>query len=879
MKATLCVFVALVAVTSAAPAFMRRNPAACTAGAWCGGTACTCTNAGDCSSSANQYCKAGANAQAAKILSVACAHTDGTTALTADCTCGATTVTHIGTATAAANPAVAAAFFSPAPSPTAPGYCYLSKAAASDTNSNTRASVGTCAKRASVEGVTSNEVSTCTTFDSLNGCAAGKVCFNTGGKNSCALAACVKADNSAGTDGSAAVNGDCGCGDNNAFAANGKFCKVVNSFGFVSDTKKCNHEDGTTAVAGPCTCGTTTAVQVADQKWCKVVTGVGYMSTTLGCSNTDGSANVKAGPCTCGTSTAVQVANGKVCSVTTAGVGTEKDALCTATNGAAAVSGAACSCGTAGTGTTNVAAAVGKVCRVLANAIGTTPAGAGFVSDTVKCDNTDGTATPGTTPCTCGTTTQVQVANGKFCREATNGVGYQFDKKTCSNLVGSAAVTQGTGGACTCGTTTTAEVADNKFCYEDAAGKGWGSDTKQCNNFQSDANDAATAEGNGNNVAGQACSCGTLAATKGCDYCYRPTTTSVGYLGKATWAACANTQGTAPHLKGPQKCKCGTSAVVATGEYCDQAANGGAGAVLPACTNNDGTVVAAAKCACIKAATTSTVAVATVAAVGELCNAGTAGAVQACANDGTTSAKLGANAAPCTCGGSTCTAGQICRSTATTKCAAFSPTAAPTAAPTFGAVTIVQKLTMSGAQTEYDGNVKSLAEEAYGKALAIFDTAANPPAYKTGCSVTSVASAARRAYAVTFTATTSASTGAAANTAATALTPTSYATPRHRVRCLYRDHLHHGHGCRRARRLPGSPVGAAFREVSFTLTDPRVGISEDTTIWDLAPLAWHTVRPLSSIKDGSGCRVSSCTFCRRLLAVARALQPERARAV
>merc|ERR1719440_2187566 len=394
MKATLCVFVALVAVTSAAPAFMRRNPAACTAGAWCGGTACTCTNAGDCSSSANQYCKAGANAQAAKILSVACAHTDGT-------------------ATAAANPAVAAAFFSPAPSPTAPGYCYLSKAAASDTNSNTRASVGTCAKRASVEGVTSNEVSTCTTFDSLNGCAAGKVCFNTGGKNSCALAACVKADNSAGTDGSAAVNGDCGCGDNNAFAANGKFCKVVNSFGFVSDTKVCNHEDGTTAVSGPCTCGTATAVQVADQKWCKVVSGVGYMSTTVGCSNTDGTANVNAGPCTCGTATAVQVANGKVCSVTTAGVGTEKDALCTANTGAAAVSGAACSCGTAGTGTKNVAAAVGKFCRVLTNAIGTTPAGAGFVSDTVKCSNTDG-STAVTAACTCGTVQPVQVASGKF---------------------------------------------------------------------------------------------------------------------------------------------------------------------------------------------------------------------------------------------------------------------------------------------------------------------------------------------------------------------------------------------------------------------------------------------------------------------------------
>merc|ERR1712100_923350 len=226
--------------------------------------------------------------------------------------------------------------------------------------------------------------------------------------------------------------------------------------------------------------------------------------------------------------------------------------------------------------------------------------------------------------------------------------------------------------------------------------------------------------------------------------------------------------GTKKYDKAPLKCKCGTG-IATFGEYCYANGNG----PIAACTNTDGTAISTTACAC----ETSVAGVATLTLANtKLCTAGVTTNVEACVNDGSTSAKLGANAIPCTCGGSTCTAGQICRATATTKCAAFSPTAAPTAAPTFGAVTIVQKLTMSGTQIEYVGNVKSLAEEAYGKVLGIFDTTANPPAYKTGCSVSSVASAARRAYAVTFTATTSASTGAAANTAAAALTPTSYAT-------------------------------------------------------------------------------------------------------
>merc|ERR1712100_291656 len=220
--------------------------------------------------------------------------------------------------------------------------------------------------------------------------------------------------------------------------------------------------------------------------------------------------------------------------------------------------------------------------------------------------------------------------------------------------------------------------------------------------------------------------------------------------------------GTKKYDKAPLKCKCGTG-IATFGEYCYANGNG----PIAACTNTDGTAISTTACAC----ETSVAGVATLTLANtKLCTAGVTTNVEACVNDGSTSAKLGANAIPCTCGGSTCTAGQICRSTATTKCAAFSPTAAPTAAPTYGAVTIVQKLTMSGAQTAYTGNVKSLAEEAYVKVLGIFDTTLTTPAYKTGCSVTSVASASRRAYAVTFTATTSASTGAAANTAATALT-------------------------------------------------------------------------------------------------------------
>merc|ERR1719502_1163946 len=567
MKATLCVFVALVAVTSAAPTFMRRS--ACTANAWCGSTACQCAAANDCTT--GKYCATG------NALSTACTNTAGATVNGADCACGSTTVTEPAAKNVAATTA-------------AGRFCYFSKNTASGA-AGTQASVGKCAKRDSVDGITNNAAATCTTFDSLNGCAAGKVCFNTGGKDSCALATCSNVN------GATAVTADCGCGTNNAFAASGKFCRVES--------------------------------------------GVGYVSDTLKCSNTAGSADVTAA-CTCGTTTAVQVANGKVCKETSGG-GVQHEPLCAGNKAdGTTAAGTACSCGTSGTGTTLVATSATQFCRVETNR--------GYVSAAAKCSNLVG-ATAVTAACTCGFSTQAAAAVGKFCREE-SGAGFVSDTLKCSNTAGSADVTA----ACTCGFSTQAAAAAGKFCYEDAAAKGWVSDLKQCHAFNANQADGST-------INAQACSCGTLAATT-CDFCWRSTATGAGELGKAAFADCANTAGTAPHLLGPQKCKCGTGAV-ATGEYCLQADNG----ALAACTNNDGTVINTAKCACIKAATSTTLAVAQVQTAGGLCNAGVASAVGACANDGSTTAKQAINAAPCTCGGSTCTAGQPCTLTATTKCA------------------------------------------------------------------------------------------------------------------------------------------------------------------------------------------------------------------
>merc|ERR1711959_864228 len=455
---------------------------------------------------------------------------------------------------------------------------------------------------------------------------------------------------------------------------------------------------------------------------------MGFVSDTKKCSNTDGTANVDAA-WTCGTSTAVAVANGKVCR-DTSGTGVAHEPLCAGnkadgTNAA----GTACSCGTTGTGTTLVATGAAQFCRVESNR--------GYVSATVKCSNLVG-ATAVTAACTCGFSTQAAAASGKFCNEV-SGAGFVSDTKKCSNTVGATAVDA----ACTCGTTTPAAAASGKFCYVDAAAKGWVSALKQCSAFNSN-------QGDGTTINAQACSCGTLAATT-CNFCWRSTATGEGALGTAAWAACATTDGTAPHLKGPQKCKCGTGAV-ATGGYCLASDNG----ALAACTNNDGTVVNSAKCACIKAATSTTLAVATVQSAGGLCTAGTASSVTTCGVvDGSA-----ANTPPCTCGTATCTTGQKCAD-------ASSPSPSP---PAPSPTTITQKITFSGSQASYTGALKTFSEEAYGKAIGIFDTTSGTGAWVTGCSVASVASASRRtSYAVTFTATVAGAQSSAATTASGSL--------------------------------------------------------------------------------------------------------------
>jgi hypothetical protein len=77
---------------------------------------------------------------------------------------------------------------------------------------------------------------------------------------------------------------------------------------------------------------------------------------------------------------------------------------------------------------------------------------------------------------------------------------------------------------------------------------------------------------------------------------------------------------------------------------------------------------------------------------------------------------------------------------------------------------------MTGTVSTYTGNLKTMTEQGYGKALDIFDTTASPPAYRTGCSVTSTAAAARRTnIKVSFVATASAAQATAASTAATNL--------------------------------------------------------------------------------------------------------------
>merc|ERR1711871_1780694 len=109
-------------------------------------------------------------------------------------------------------------------------------------------------------------------------------------------------------------------------------------------------------------------------------------------------------------------------------------------------------------------------------------------------------------------------------------------------------------------------------------------------------------------------------------------------------------------------------------------------------------------------------------------------------------------------------------------------TSAPTAAPT-AATTIVQVITATYTETatEYNalsgsGDAKELSEIAYGSALGIAPVAASGATWESGCSVSSIAAAARRSnsLAVTYTAGVSAAKTSSASSAASAITTASF---------------------------------------------------------------------------------------------------------
>jgi len=354
--------------------------------------------------------------------------------------------------------------------------------------------------------------------------------------------------------------------------------------------------------------------------------------------------------------------------------------------------------------------------------------------------------------CFCGDDL-VDVAENKYCIIKANGNGVQVDNPVCPTAGNKANGRVAVGTACNCGTEASVPIGTTEFCYATNGQTGLKQTVKQCSGFNANQADGTT-------IAAQACSCGTASATT-CDFCFE----TANAVASAAWAACPVTDGTAPFALEPNKCKCGTGSVD-YGEYCLIGLNG----KLSACANNDGTVLnGATQCACINSGT----GVATVtAATNGLCNAGVSSTKAACTStDGSA-----ANTAPCTCGTATCTTGQKC--TASTNTCATPPAPAPSpGTPAPPPTTITQKITFSGTQATYTGTLKTFSEQAYGKAIGIFDTTTTPPAYKTGCSVASVASASRRtSYAVTFTATVASAQASAANTASTALTPTSFAT-------------------------------------------------------------------------------------------------------
>merc|ERR1719502_1717033 len=548
MKATLCVFVALVAVTSAAPAFMGSNRrAACTDNAWCT-TACKCDSEGaggdDCTA-ATKFC---AGVGASGVVTDACAHTDGTTALTAACTCGASTVTKVGATTAKA------AFFSPAPSPTAPGYCYLSKASSS-VAANTQASVGTCPKVTAITGKILDAPQTCGDTDSLNGCASGRVCTTSG---EC-LPVCTVT--SAGTPGSA--NGAaCKCGSDFVDVPANGFCGLKSDGKGVALTKaacataKADGGDDLSGASDICNCGTgAVKLTTATDKYCLIATGgfTGTLLTAPVCTTTSagtpGSANGAA--CKCGSDFVDVPANG-FCGLKSDGKGVALTKAACATAKADGIddnSGASdiCNCGT---DAVKLTTATDKYCLL------STGGFTGTLYSTIQCAGTAANQGAGThrvtANCMCGSTAITDAATTcKYCLASANYVAVGDAIAACSNDVGTAAYNKGPN-KCKCGT---GVVGYGEYCGSGLT-PAINGPVAACSN-----NDGTVLNG------ATACACinsGTGVAT------VTAATTGLCNAGvSSTKAACTSTDGSAANTA---PCTCGT-ATCTTGQKCTASTN------------------------------------------------------------------------------------------------------------------------------------------------------------------------------------------------------------------------------------------------------------------------------------------------------------------
>merc|ERR1719421_2395102 len=595
MKATLCVLVALVAVTSALPSFVHSNRrGTCAATGWCA-AACKCdtgASADDCTGTNANWCT---NPGGSGAVTPACSNTDGTVKATAACKCGSATVT-----TPAAKKVDTAAN----------GYCLLETASSA---ANIGASTGTCAVKSSgtnagcatawaVGGGISQascngaDIGTCavksggtnsgcaskTTFDTCNNEDIGTCAVRAGGTNS----ACAGKTTKITCLGSGTGQGNKDVTD----AANTCVFTATAAHDCVFTPAAANACEFTATAANDCeytatsqyastdTCPSVaaTADKVLNTKvtcgsngginGCasgKVCIGGACLSA---CSNTAGAA-VSGSACACGT-TKADVGTG--CYVVSGVAYVTAKPACSNLVGATAVS-ADCTCGYKSGSTVAItySSSADKFCYV-----GTT--GKGFVTDAAQpaCASTNGSADSTVAACSCGTTDIIKVAQNKVCK-ITNGVASEENKK-CASSDGSAAESA----ACTCGNNCAA-VASGAVCRV-VNSVGYSTAKPVCSNLV------------GATAVSADCTCGyksgsTVAITYSSSadkFCYVGTT-GKGFVTDAAQPACASTNGSADSTVAA--CSCGTTDIikVAQNKVC-KITNGVASEENKKCASSDG---------------------------------------------------------------------------------------------------------------------------------------------------------------------------------------------------------------------------------------------------------------------------------------------------